>query len=264
MHLSSCKVALHGVDGGAMLPGMVPDNADVWQIGTENWVVAKLPDGSTAVFDTSTKTVHSIHQTAAAAFEACRHRRTVSQLATAMQEILQSPVTEETALAAVYELQRAGLVACSAATPLEHEMASRRSVLQAMGTAAAAAAPLVLSLTAAEQSAYAQGANSGNPPSIDHGDSSGAICTNVSSTQGLFIQGYNTHFSQGTSVVTVSVPWLIVSNVMVLNATQIQFSVTVTGTPPSGSGTFSGTVKTGSEMVTGTNIFIYQACQFGD
>src|SRR5271170_2750367 len=102
---------------------MIADSLQVWQIGAENRLVEKLPDGSTAVFDTLTKTVHSINKTAAAAFEACRDKVTVPQLAAAMQEILGSPVTQEMALAAIYELERAGLVACS--RPVS---ASRRSV----------------------------------------------------------------------------------------------------------------------------------------
>src|SRR5580700_990790 len=136
---------------------MTSDYLVVWQAGVENCVIEKLPDGSTAVFDTLTKTVHSINKTAAAAFEACRDKRTVPQVAAAMQETLNSTVTEEMAMAAISELERAGLVACSGPLSTKRGQASRRSVLKAVGTVAATAAPLVLSLSSAEQSAYAQG-----------------------------------------------------------------------------------------------------------
>jgi hypothetical protein len=237
-------------------PRSIPPLFEVWQIGSENRVVDKLPDGSTAVFDTLTKTVHSINKTAAAAFEACREKRNLPQLATAMREILESPVTEETALAAISQLERAGLVACSGARPPEPGKTSRRSVLKAVGSAAAMAAPLVLSLSSAEQRAYAQGSTSGPPPSIN-GDDSNTVCSNIAFPQTLFIVGVNTHFSQGSSIVTFSLPWIAVTTVTVVSATGIQVAVTATPQGGSASGTFNATVVTGSETVTGVNIFFY-------
>jgi len=239
-----------------MLPGMIPRTVEAWQIGSENRIVEKLPDGSTAVFDTLTKTVHSVNKTAAAAFEACREKRTVPQLATAMREILESPVTEEMALAAISELERAGLVACSGSKSPERGKASRRAMLKAMGTAAATVAPVVLSLTSAEQRVYAQGAGSGPTPSIN-GDDSNTVCSNIAFAQTLFIVGQNTHFSQGSSVVTFSLPWITATTVTVVDATHITVAVTATFQPGPGSGTFNATVVTGSETVTGVNIFFY-------
>jgi hypothetical protein len=229
---------------------MISNGLEVWQVAPESRLVEKMPDGSTAVFDTLTKTVHSINTTAAAAFEACREKRTLPQVATAMREVLDCPVTEDMALAAISELERAGLVACSGST--------RRSILKAVGTAAAAATPVVLSLSSAEQSAYAQGAGSGLPASID-GDDSNAFCTNRSFQQGLDIAGHNTHFSS-SSVVTFDVPWITVNNVNAVSATLLLVSVTVGAGAPSGTGQFGATVKTGSETVKGTNIFFYNPC----
>jgi len=240
---------------------MIPDNLEVWQVGSETRVVEKLPDGSTVVFDTLTKTVHSINQTAAAAFGACGDRQTVAQLATAMQEILELPVTEETALAAVYQLEGAGLVACSGSRPPERREASRRSMLRAVGSAAAIAAPLVLSLSAAEQRAYAAIAISGPAPSLNADDSNG-VCTDLSSS-GISIAGVNTHFSQGSSVVTFpGSPWLTADpgNVTVHSATYITVFVTVGAGAPSGSGTFSIQVVTGAETVTGVGLWVYNVC----
>ena len=239
---------------------MIPDRPEVWQIGSENHVVEKLPDGSTAVLEISTGTVHSINQTAAAAFEACYERRTVPQVAAAMREILQSPVTEEMAIEAIEELERAGLVACSESRSSGDRGASRRSLLKAVGTAAATAAPLVLSLSAAEQSAYAATVASGPAPSID-GDDSNTVCTNALFAQTLFIDGQNTHFSQGTSVVTFpGSAWLTVGTVTVTSTTSLSVQVTPGAGAPSGSGQFSAMVVTGAESVTGVNIFYYTTC----
>ena len=243
---------------------MIPGHLEVWQIATENHIIEKLPDGSTAVFDTLTKTVHSINKTATAAFEACREKRTVPQLAAAMWETLGSPVTEEMALAAVYELERVGLVACSGSAHEERLQASRRSMLRAVGTAAATVAPLVLSLSSAEQSAYAAAAGSGTTAraSID-GDDSNTVCTDDESPQSVDIAGQNTHFSQGSSVVSFSVPWITITNVTVFNATSISVTFVVSGSPPSGSGTFGAGVVTGSESVIGVNIFGFGNCDEG-
>src|SRR5450432_433071 len=118
---------------------MISDSLVVWQTGAANRLVEKLPDGSTAVFDRLTKTVHSVNKTASAALEACREKRTVPQLAMAMQEILGAAVTDEMALAAISELERAGLLACSGSRSTEGGQSSRRSVLKAVGASAAAA-----------------------------------------------------------------------------------------------------------------------------
>ena len=124
----------------------------------ERLIIEALADGSTAVFDTVSQTVHSLNASAAAAFEACREEKTAPQLAHAMEATLGQPVTEDLALAAVSELERAGLVACSGSR--RPEGSSRRSALSFVA-AAAAALPVVLSLTVAEQKAYAGGAGSG-------------------------------------------------------------------------------------------------------
>jgi hypothetical protein len=88
---------------------MISGELEVWQI-RENRLTEKLPDGSTAVFDTQAKTVPSINETAAAAFQGCRDRR------------------------AAAELERAGLVACSGPLPGQKGQTSRRSMLKAVGT----------------------------------------------------------------------------------------------------------------------------------
>jgi len=116
--------------------------------------VAKLPDGSTAVFDSATQTIHALDASTAAVWEACREPKTLSELTDAMRRE-SGEATGDTVLEAVSELERTGLVAVSGATGLLHD-ASRRSLLKAAGIAV----PVVLSLTAAEQRAFAAVASS--------------------------------------------------------------------------------------------------------
>ncbi len=249
---------------------MISDRLEVWQPGVETRLVEKLPDGSTAVFDTLTKTVHSINEIAAAAFEACRDKRTVTQVAAAMQETLNSPVSEEIALTAIYELERAGLVACS--RPVS---ASRRSLLKSVGTIAATVAPLVLSLSSAEQSAFAQGAGSGTTTtstttttttttttagpvaSISSiAPSTVAGCDNT--TNGVVITGVNTHFGN-SSIVTFSNSHLSASNVVVNSLTSLTLTINENTDNPTPA-LVTVTVTTGSEVAVGTNILTFGSC----
>jgi uncharacterized surface anchored protein len=117
-------------------------------------LVQALPDGSTAIFEVPTKNVYSLNPSAAAAWAACASPTTLSQLAAAMSQRLNAPVTEDLAQEAVSELAAVGLVSV---TPAERLGTSRRALLKQV---AEVAIPVVLALTAAEQRAYAQGAGS--------------------------------------------------------------------------------------------------------
>jgi len=264
---------------------MISGKVVVWQV-CENRLIEKLPDGSTAVFDTLTKTVHSINETAAAAFESCRDPRTVAQVATAMREILKTPVTEEMALEAIAELEQAGLVACSEPLPIKPGQASRRSLLKTLGTVAATAAPLVLSLSMAEQSVYAQGAGSGTTTSTTTTSTTTTTTTTTTSTatttttttaapgvrlsaiapnaiqgcnvtNGVIITGVGTHFSS-SSVVSFSAAFTTASNVVANSATSL--ALTITGPNIGTSETVTVTVTTGSEVAVGTNILSFTPC----
>ncbi len=136
---------------------MADNEIVVQQINSTSLQMENLPDGSTAVFDTATQSIHSLDPLAAAAFTACINKKTLPQLIEAMPQISGKPITEVDALNAISELERVGLVACSHSTQSAKESASRRSLLRVAG----AATPLVLSLTSLEQSAFAQRAGSG-------------------------------------------------------------------------------------------------------
>lgn len=124
---------------------------EVAQTESDVRIVERLPDGSTAVFDGNSKTVYSLNVSAAAAWEACRNLATLDQVRRAIEQALNGPVTEEATLAAISQLEEAGLVTVSYPDKSSPVDASRRSLLRAVGVAA----PLVLALTASEQRAFA-------------------------------------------------------------------------------------------------------------
>lgn len=97
----------------------------VRRIPSENLVIEKLPNGSTAVFDRRSGAVHSLNASAAAAFEACRQSRRVADVARAMSDALDGLVTGDFARATIWELEMAGPVECSG------QDTSRRSVMRA-------------------------------------------------------------------------------------------------------------------------------------
>jgi hypothetical protein len=123
----------------------------VRQASASGRTVEKLPDGSTAVFESDTDTVHALDASAAAAFEACQKPTSVSTLMNAMRQSLGKAITEEAALEAVSQLEGAGLVTVSGGRDELRD--SRRRLLKAAGIAV----PVVLSLTALEQRAFALG-----------------------------------------------------------------------------------------------------------
>ncbi|MDQ6701000.1 MAG: hypothetical protein M3Z36_12540, partial [Acidobacteriota bacterium] len=102
----------------------------VQQITPGSLQIENLPDGSTAVFDTATQSIHSLDPLAAAAFTACRDKKTLPQLIETMSQTSGMPITEVVALNAISELERAGLVSCSPVGPSDKESASRRSLLR--------------------------------------------------------------------------------------------------------------------------------------
>ncbi len=258
----------------------------VQQINSSNLQIEKLPDGSTAVFDTATQSIHSLDPLAAAAFIACRDRKTLPQLTDAMSKTLGTPITDVVTLNAISELERAGLVACSNFAPSATEIASRRSLLRAAGTAM----PVVLSLTSMEQSAFAQRAGSGilattttttaAPTTTTTTTAAPATTTTTTTTtttpapvaliasvipafigecnltQNAVIIGQNTHFSSA-SVVTLGASNLTVSGVTATSPTSISLTIKST---PGNRGPVNVTVVTGSETTFGFGAYAIGGC----
>ncbi len=259
---------------------MVTGVPSFYRTESRELIIEKLPDGSTAVYDATSQTLHSLNAPTAAAFEACRERRTLPELVNAMNEALRRPVSEGLALMAVAELERARLVTSEGAAP-DNRFASRRNLLRAAGMAL----PAVLSLTAAQQRAFAATAGSGDPattaaPTTSTTAAPTATTTTTTTTTTtaapvpsltgasgnvvlssycpviITITGQNTHFVQGTTTVAFSdatVPGAVIAtnNVTVGSATQLTAVAEWNGGGGAVGDSINVTVTTGGEVVTG-------------
>jgi hypothetical protein len=106
------------------------------------FVSERLPDGSSSLLETGSKAVYSLNAPATAAFDACRNAATLPRIAQAMG----AGVTQEQALHAIAQLEKAGLVEVDA---------GRREMLKKAGAIMGGAIAAVLALSASEQKAYA-------------------------------------------------------------------------------------------------------------
>lgn len=123
--------------------------------GDHSLAVEKLSDGSIAIFDQRSKSVHSLNVSAAVAWEACATGATLQQIAAALAEQFGVTGGEDLAHTAIEQLSRANLIVSELPAVQSAVGVDRRSMFKAIGTVAAAAAPVVLTLTASEQRAYA-------------------------------------------------------------------------------------------------------------
>src|SRR5277367_2259648 len=107
----------------------------------------KLPDGSRVILDPTNETVIALTATAGAAWDACSRPTTLAGVTDSMQRSFDPGVTEELAEEAILQLQDKKLVKTSGAS----SQPTRRRFLATLG---AAAVPLVVSLTIADQRAH--------------------------------------------------------------------------------------------------------------
>jgi hypothetical protein len=125
------------------------------QVGVESLSIERLSDGSTAIVDNRVKSVHSLNPSATLVWEACANGATAAQIGKAIEAKSGSPVDAEVVQLALAQLQRANLIESEAPISAEAIDLGRRSLLKRAGAAGAIAIPVVLTLTAAEQRAYA-------------------------------------------------------------------------------------------------------------
>ena len=116
-------------------------------------VVNKLPDGSTVIVDAKNETVFALNATAGAAWDACSDPTTLSRVTESMQRSFGPEINEELAEEAILQLHDKNLVKTSGAS----SQATRREFLT---TLSAIALPVVVSLSIADQRAYALVASS--------------------------------------------------------------------------------------------------------
>jgi hypothetical protein len=114
-----------------------------------NLVVNPLPDGSKVIVDSENQRVFALNTTAGAAWDACVTPATLSSVAENMRRSFDPAITEELAEEAILQLRKQKLVQTSGSSP----QGTRR---QFIGTLGAIALPLVVSLSVAEQRAYAK------------------------------------------------------------------------------------------------------------
>ena len=118
-----------------------------------NLVVNPLPDGSKVIMDSENQRVFALNTTAGAAWDACVTPATLSSVAENMRRSFDPGITEELAEEAILQLRKQKLVQTSGSS----SQGTRR---QFIGTLGAIALPLVVSLSVAEQRAYAKDAAS--------------------------------------------------------------------------------------------------------
>jgi hypothetical protein len=136
------------------------------QSGIESLSVEKLQDGSTAIVDNRSKNVHSLNPSATLVWEACAEAATFAQIQAAVEARTGVPVDAEMIRQALAQLQRVNLIEGESTIQLDNVDFGRRSMLKRAGAVGAIAIPVVLTLTAAEQKAYAFQSQSGTtaPP----------------------------------------------------------------------------------------------------
>ncbi len=128
----------------------------VERVDSNALVVNKLPDGSTVIVDAKSEMVFALNATAGAAWDACSNPTTLAGVTEAMQRSFDSRMNEELAEEAILQLHDKNLVRTTGTS----SQASRRQFLATLG---AVAVPLVVSLSVADQRAYAVVASSIKP-----------------------------------------------------------------------------------------------------
>ena len=115
-----------------------------------------LPDGSKVIVDSVSETVFALNAMAGAAWDACSSPSSLHGVAESMQRSFDPGTTEELAQEAILQLENHKLVKTSGPS----SQANRRQFIAGLG---AVGLPLVVSLTMADQRAYAEKARSFDP-----------------------------------------------------------------------------------------------------
>jgi hypothetical protein len=132
-------------------------NMQIERTNSDAMVVNRLPDGSTVILDAENEAVFALNSTAGAAWDACGDPTTLAGVTENMQRSFDPGISEELAEEAILQLHDKKLVKTSGTL----SQASRRQFITTMSSIAL---PLVVSLSIAEQRAYAKKASSGGNP----------------------------------------------------------------------------------------------------
>jgi hypothetical protein len=121
-----------------------------FQTGAGSLDIEQLPDGSMAIYDRRSKSVHSLNRSASILWEACARGATMPQLTEALNARLSIGAVEDDVASWIDQMRQLDLLVSEAAMPAPEP--KRRSLLALLG----GTLPVVLTLTAAEQLAYSK------------------------------------------------------------------------------------------------------------
>ena len=257
---------------------------EIQQIDSTSLRMENLPDGSTAVFDMATQSIHSLDPLAAAAFTACSNKKTLHQLIEAISQISGMPITEVVAPECDFRIGAGGTCRvlpfntigngkrlapisiksggrCDATGFVAHELGTERRFAQRAGsgilaTTTTTVAPTATTTTAGPTSTTTTTTTTRGPvtsivSAVQYGSANvGLLSVNQSVPQLFLITGENTHFN-ASSVVSFSTAG-ISGNVEAIAPTAHQVRITVA--PGVAVGTTSISVTTGTEVAVGKNI----------
>jgi hypothetical protein len=129
------------------------------KVEVESLAAEKLADGSIAIYDPRTRSVHSLSPSAAVVWEACAEAVSPAEIAAALERKLGHPADDEVVHSAIQQLRLAKLISSEELAPTAN--LDRRSWLQSVG----AALPAVLSFSFSPETALANpAAPSGHRP----------------------------------------------------------------------------------------------------
>lgn len=128
----------------------------VERANSEGFIPNRLPDGSRILSDAKNETVFALNAAAGAAWDACGKATTLAGVADEMRRSFDPHVTDELAQEAVAQLREKKLVTTSE----DVSSPTRRRLIAGLS---AAAIPLVVSLTLADQRAHSVLASSAKP-----------------------------------------------------------------------------------------------------
>jgi hypothetical protein len=110
-------------------------------------VVQEL-SGEVLVYDRERNKAHCLNSTAARVWEYCDGKRSVAEIAHAIEAEINAPVDEDVIWLGVEQLSKTHLLQESAKLPEHKSGLSRREVMKRIGLAAAVALPVVTSIMA--------------------------------------------------------------------------------------------------------------------
>jgi hypothetical protein len=113
----------------------------------ERLLIQELAD-ELLVYDLDSNKAHCLNQTAALVWKHSDGKKSVSQIASLLENVTGSQVDDEVVLIAYHQLARCNLLQGQIPSTLKSRTLSRRDVMRRIGSAAAVSLPLVSSIVA--------------------------------------------------------------------------------------------------------------------